>query len=151
QFLWTDGAEMLVEIARFWADLAQWDSGRECYRIRGVVGPDEYHDAYPGATRPGLDDNAYTNVTASWVLARALDVVRTLPRARRHNLFQRLGIADDETQRWDDVSRRLHVPFHEGVISQFEGYGSLRELDWDAYRARYGNIRRLDRLLEAEG
>ncbi|MFE8993036.1 hypothetical protein ACFYMI_35480 [Streptomyces collinus] len=31
-------------------------------------GPDEYHDAYPGSPAPGLDDNAYTNVTAAWVL-----------------------------------------------------------------------------------
>ena len=38
----------------------------------------------------------------------------------------------------------------EGVISQFEGYESLREFDWEAYRARYGNIQRLDLILEAE-
>jgi len=43
------------------------------------------------------------------------------------------------------------VPFHDGVISQFEGYGDLAELDWDGYRKRYGDIRRLDRILEAEG
>ncbi len=36
------------------------------------------------------------------------------------------------------------------VISQFEGYGDLKELDWDAYREKYGNIQRLDRILEAE-
>ena len=39
----------------------------------------------------------------------------------------------------------------DGVISQFEGYEKLAELDWDAYRARYGNIQRLDRILRAEG
>ena len=43
---------------------------------------------------------------------------------------------------WDHVSRRMFVPFHDGVISQFEGYGELAELDWDAYRKRYGNIQR---------
>jgi trehalose/maltose hydrolase-like predicted phosphorylase len=37
------------------------------------------------------------------------------------------------------------------VFSQFEGYGDLLELDWDAYRERYGDIARLDRILEAEG
>jgi trehalose 6-phosphate phosphatase len=37
------------------------------------------------------------------------------------------------------------------VISQFEGYGDLAELDWDGYRTRYGDIQRLDRILEAEG
>src|ERR1019366_6272795 len=47
---------------------------------------------------------------------------------------------------------RMFVPFHrDGIISQFEGYQDLEELDWDAYRARYGNIQRLDRILRAEG
>ena len=44
----------------------------------------------------------------------------------------------------------MYVPFHDGVISQFEGYGELAELDWDRYRRQYGNIQRLDRILEAE-
>jgi trehalose 6-phosphate phosphatase len=46
---------------------------------------------------------------------------------------------------------KMFVPFHLGVISQFEGYGDLEELDWESYRQRYGNIQRLDRILEAEG
>jgi alpha,alpha-trehalase len=44
----------------------------------------------------------------------------------------------------------MYVPFHEGVISQFQGYDQLAELDWHGYRERYGNIQRLDRILEAE-
>jgi trehalose/maltose hydrolase-like predicted phosphorylase len=44
----------------------------------------------------------------------------------------------------------MFVPFHDGVISQFEGYERLAELDWDQYRRQYGNIQRLDRILEAE-
>jgi trehalose/maltose hydrolase-like predicted phosphorylase len=46
----------------------------------------------------------------------------------------------------------MFVPFHDdGIISQFEGYEELEELDWDAYREKYGNIQRLDRILRAEG
>jgi trehalose-phosphatase len=46
----------------------------------------------------------------------------------------------------------MRVPFHQdGVISQFEGYEQLEELDWEGYRKRYGSIQRLDRILEAEG
>ena len=30
-------------------------------------------------------------------------------------------------------------------------YERLEELDWESYRSRYGNIRRLDRILESEG
>ena len=47
----------------------------------------------------------------------------------------------------------MFVPFHgDGIISQFEGYEALAELDWDAYRERYGqSVQRLDRILRAEG
>ncbi|MFB7865067.1 glycoside hydrolase family 65 protein [Streptomyces sp. NPDC056069] len=150
-FLHAEGAETLLEVARFWAGAAHYDPERGRYRIRGVVGPDEYHDAYPGATAPGIDDNAYTNATAAWVLARGLDLLGELPDARRAELRERLSLDDAEVARWEDVSRRLYVPFHRGVVSQFEGYGELLELDWEGYRGRYGDIRRLDRILEAEG
>ena len=151
EYLHTKGAEMLLQIARFWADAAAFAPGPGRYRIRGVVGPDEYHDGYPDAARPGLDDNAYTNVTAVWVLSRALDLARHLPAWRREELFERIGLDSGELPKWEEISRRLRVPFHRGVISQFDGYGDLAELDWDAYRARYDSIRRLDRILESEG
>ncbi|PBC67598.1 trehalose/maltose hydrolase-like predicted phosphorylase [Streptomyces sp. TLI_235] len=150
-FLATTGAETLLEIARFWSSAAEWNPQRERYSIRGVLGPDEYHDAYPWADRPGLDDNAYTNVLASWVLARGLDTVDALPGYRRDELLERLALDQGELERWQEVGRRLHVPFHDGVLSQFEGYERLDELDWDRYRRHYPDLRRLDRILEAEG
>lgn len=151
EFLHSAGAEILLEVARYWSGAATFDPALGRYRIRGVVGPDEYHDAYPDATTPGIDDNAYTNATAAWVLARGLDLLGELPGARRSELVERLSLDDEELSRWEHVSRRLYVPFHQGVVVQFEGYGDLAELDWEAYRARYGDIRRLDRILEAEG
>ncbi|MFG2138239.1 glycoside hydrolase family 65 protein [Streptomyces sp. NPDC048650] len=151
EFLFGHGAEMLLGVARFWADCAEWDGSIGRYRIRGVVGPDEYHDGYPGAAQPGLDDNAYTNVTAAWVLMRALELGRLLPDSCRRELRERDHLADAELERWEDIAHRLYVPYHRGVISQFAGYQDLAELDWAAYRARYGDIRRLDRILEAEG
>ncbi|MFE7754065.1 glycoside hydrolase family 65 protein [Streptomyces sp. NPDC057418] len=151
EFLYTKGAEMLTQISRFWAGFATWDKERDRYRIKGVMGPDEYHDAYPRSAAPGLDDNAYTNVLAAWVLARSLEVLQELPEPRREELRERTGLDDAELSRWEDVSRRLSVPFHDGVISQFDGFGDLDELDWDRYRKRNGDIRRLDRILEEEG
>ncbi|QTE02377.1 glycoside hydrolase family 65 protein [Streptomyces cyanogenus] len=151
EFRHGEGAEIFLQIARFWGESARWDDHLGRYRIRGVVGPDEYHDAYPGALRPGLDDNAYTNVSAAWVLTRALELLDGLPEPRRRELGEHIGLAADEPARWTEVSRGLHVPFHDGVISQFDGYGDLAELDWDGYRKRYHDIRRLDRILESEG
>ena len=151
-FLSAYGAEMLLEIARFWAAIASYRHALDRYDIRGVMGPDEYHDGYPGRDKPGLDNNAYTNVMAAWVLCRALEALELLPDHRRAELAERLGLAREELDRWDEVSRKLHIPFHDGdIISQFEGYGDLDELDWDGLRRRHGDIRRLDRILEADG
>ncbi|HET9595578.1 MAG TPA: beta-phosphoglucomutase family hydrolase [Anaeromyxobacteraceae bacterium] len=152
EFLEAYGAELFLEIARFWASMARLDEERGRYVIRGVLGPDEFHDAYPGAPTAGLDDNAYTNVMAAWVLWRAKEVLDLLSVTRRSELAARVGITSEELARWDEVSRRMFVPFHDGgIISQFHGYERLRELDWDDYRTRYGNIQRLDLILEAEG
>ena len=152
KFLEDVGAELVLEVARFLASLVTRDANDDRYDIRGVMGPDEYHSAYPGAARPGLDNNAYTNVMTVWVLCRALDVLSMIPAARSRELCETLAIRGDELALWDLVSRKLRVPFLDnGVIAQFDGYGDLLELDWAAYRARYGDIHRLDRILESEG
>jgi alpha,alpha-trehalase len=63
-----------------------------------------------------------------------------------------LKITTAELAHWDHVSRNLFVPFHgDGIISQFEDYETLKELDWRKYRKKYSNLQRLDRILEAEG
>ncbi|WP_375260811.1 glycoside hydrolase family 65 protein [Palleronia sp.] len=147
------GAELFCEIARFWASLAEErPDGR--YGIRGVMGPDEFHTAYPGvdpSTNGGLDNNAYTNFLAAWVLSHVEDVLELIPSDERRRICARLGLSAEELARWDDISRNLYIPFHDdGIISQFEGYEKLKEFDWDRYREKYDDLQRLDRILEAE-
>jgi trehalose/maltose hydrolase-like predicted phosphorylase len=151
EFLQCIGAELILEIAHFWSSIATFNVERGRYEIRGVIGPDEFHDGYPDSPKPGLNNNAYTNVMAVWVLYRALEVLELLPDMRRAELMARLGLSAEETAHWEDISHRMFVPFHgDGIISQFEGYEDLAELDWEGYRRRYGNIQRLDLILEAE-
>jgi alpha,alpha-trehalase len=146
------GAELIIEIARFWASKVSYNESSGRYEICKVMGPDEFHDAYPGADEPGIDNNAYTNVMAAWIFWRALEMLDSLPETRRDFIMEDLGLGQEELDRWEDIGRKLYVPFHdEGIISQFEGYGDLKEFDWDGYRKKYGNIQRLDRILEAEG
>ncbi|HSM65624.1 MAG TPA: glycosyl hydrolase family 65 protein, partial [Ilumatobacteraceae bacterium] len=152
EFLYEAGAPLLLEIADFFASIAAWDGDRERFVIRGVIGPDEYHTRYPDASEPGLDNNAYTNVMSAWVLRRALDVLAELPQRRQRELCRQLDLDEDRLEHWRLVSTRLFVPFLSvGLIEQFEGYGELEEFDWKRYRERYGDISRLDRILEAEG
>ncbi len=152
QFLSFYGAEMILEIARFWASIATWNDDHERYEILGVMGPDEYHDAYPNSGEQGLNNNAYTNIMAVWVLNCALRVLEALPQDRCRELCESLDLQQDEIDHWDHISRRMRLVFHEdGIISQFEGYADLEEFDWKSYRQRYGRVMRLDRILEAEG
>jgi alpha,alpha-trehalase len=150
-FLTDFGAELLVEIARFWASIATYDRSKDRYVICGVMGPDEFHSGYPDGPEEGIDNNAYTNVMAAWTLLRALDVLEVLPAQRRDELADRLQLSSDDVDRWRHIAARMFVPFHDdGIISQFEGYDELEELDWEGLKERHGDIQRLDRILEAE-
>ncbi len=152
EFIESYGAEIMLEIARFWASIAAFNPERERYEIHGVMGPDEFHEKYPGAPQGGLANNAYTNVMVAWLCDIAGRVLPLLSASSADGLRAQLGIGDGELELWQDMSRRMFIPFHgDGIISQFEGYADLAELDWDAYRAKYGNIQRLDRILRAEG
>jgi trehalose/maltose hydrolase-like predicted phosphorylase/beta-phosphoglucomutase-like phosphatase (HAD superfamily) len=150
-FLRFTGAELLTEIARFWSSLATYNADTDRYEINGVMGPDEYHEAYPDSHEGGLRNNTYTNVMAAWVLHRALEALQELPPHYRQELVDELMIGEDELERWRVISRKMTVVFHaDGVLSQFEGYEQLEEFDWEGCREKYGNIQRLDRVLEAE-
>jgi trehalose/maltose hydrolase-like predicted phosphorylase/beta-phosphoglucomutase-like phosphatase (HAD superfamily) len=151
-FLRFTGAELLIEIARFWSSITTYNPKLDRYEILGVMGPDEYHDAYPDSDRPGLDNNTYTNVMAVWVLLRAMETLDELPPHYRQEVTEELRLGQDELDRWRDITRKMRVVLHDdGVLTQFEGYDRLEEFDWEGYRAKYGNVQRLDRVLEAEG
>jgi trehalose/maltose hydrolase-like predicted phosphorylase len=150
-FLATYGAELITETARFWASLASYDPSTDRYDIRGVMGPDEYHDGYPDRPGQGLDNNAYVNVMTAWALARAQDVHQILSRHDIEPLRHILRLSDDELRRWEQISSRLRLFFLPGgIIEQFEGFRDLIELDWDGYRARYGDLQQLGHILDEE-
>jgi alpha,alpha-trehalase len=151
-FLELRGAELIFEITRFFASLAHLNGQTGRYEIHHVMGPDEYHEAYPDSDEPGLNNNAYTNVMVAWLCTQALRTLAGLDSTHREELMDKLALDEREIALWDDMSHKMTICFHEGdIISQFEGYENLAEFDWDGYRAKYGDIQRLDRILEAEG
>ena len=151
EFLSFYGAEMILEIARFWASIATYNSELDRYEILRVMGPDEYHDGYPQGKEPGLNNNAYTNLMAVWVLNRALEIPGILPEERSRELLESIDLHQEERDQWREMSKKMRLVFHgDGIISQFQGYDSLEEFDWQGYRRKYKDIQRLDRVLEAE-
>lgn len=152
EFMATYGAEVILEIARFLSSITSYNSELERYEILGVMGPDEYHDKYPGSEKPGLNNNAYTNVMTVWVLRTAMKALKQLSTKRRHDLQETIGLDKTEIEHWQDIIHKMRVVFHDdGIISQFEDYDRLEEFEWESYRKKYGNIQRLDRILESEG
>ena len=146
------GAEMFLEICRFWADksVLNEDTGR--YEIHKVMGPDEFHEKLPGAAGGGLKDNAYTNIMVVWLLNRAFDILGRMKEEKRKEVCGRIGLTGEETEKWKEIAGKMNLIISDdGIIAQFDGYFDLEELDWDMYREKYGNIHRMDRLLKAEG
>lgn len=146
------GLDLLFETSKFWLNKATLgDDGR--YHVAGVMGPDEYHEAYPGASAEdgGLRDNAYTNIMLTW----ALNWLLSLPKVKGVQLTkiaQKTGFNNALADKAKTVSQKLALDVNdEGIIAQFDGYFDLKEVDFAAYAEKYGDIHRIDRLLKAEG
>jgi len=146
-FLEDYGAEMMVEIARFWASIAIYNPHCDRFEIQGVVGPDEYHTAYPNQATPGINNNTYTNVMAAWILLRTKEMLDFLPPACHIELCDRLHLSQDELDHWDTVSRKMKVVFHDdGILGQYEGFDQLKPFDAQVFQNESVN-----RILEAKG
>ena len=135
-FLLNAGLEILIETARFWASrVTREDDGR--YHIRRVIGPDEYHVS--------VDDNAYTNGMAQWNLQTAAELTALVAEQwpeTWHALSCRLGLEDEERDRWIDIARDMYTGFDEktGLFEQFRGYFELEDIDLTPYESRAAPI-----------
>ena len=131
-FLLEAGAEIIIETARFWASRAE-PGGDGKRHIRGVIGPDEYHET--------VDDDAYTNGMARWNLRTAVavvdDMVRRWPEPWAE-LRAKLNLEDAELDEWSAAARDLYIGLDPktGLIEQFRGYFALRDLPVSSFVSR---------------
>lgn len=146
------GLEMMLEIAHFWESAASFDEGNQRYYIDRVMGPDEFHENYPGSEKGGLKNNAYTNMMVVWLFEEIERLSKQLPAETFQAVQEKTAVSTDTLARMADIKHKLELEINdEGIISQFEGYFDLKDLDWDHYKEKYGNIYRMDRILNAEG
>lgn len=146
------GAEIILSIAQFASSLCKYDQRDKRYHTEGLMGPDEFHEKYPKAKKPGFKDNTYSNLFIVWILLKAREILDVLSLEQRRSIMEKLGFNQDELKRWEDIVRKMNIIIDEDdIVSQFDGYFDLRELNWFLYKIRYMNIRRLDRILKAEG
>ena len=101
------GIEVLISIARFWAQRVSFSAEKQKYVILGVTGPNEYEN--------NINNNFYTNYLASWCLRYAAEQVTTL---------QKEDIIKEETQQWLHIAQNIYLPYSEkyGVYLQQDGF-----------------------------
>jgi trehalose/maltose hydrolase-like predicted phosphorylase len=151
-FLTLYGAEIIFSIAEFGSSLVKYSEDDRRYHTHGLMGPDEFHEKMPLADEAGYTDNAYTNVLIVWTLRTCLKIIDLLPDGQARRIMKKAGIGRKSLDRWRDIVKKMNVIISEdGIIEQFEGYFGLKELDWEHYKRKYGNIHRMDRILKAEG
>lgn len=126
-FMWSAGAEILIETARFWASRATLEPDGRAH-IRGVEGPDEYHEK--------VDDNAFTNGMAALNLIRAAETAATLggrDLVAWTRLAERIGLDEDEVRAWPSLAAALErsLKMRDGVLEQFAGFFDLDDLVHD--------------------
>lgn len=144
------GLAVILEIVKYWLNKVKLAAdGR--YDLTGVMGPDEFHEAYPGSpAQGGFTNNTYTNVMLAWALDWVLSLQEALPDFAA--LAQQANFNSVLLEKADQVRRRLRLEQNSaGILAQFAGYFDLKRLDLAAYQAKYGDIHRIDRLLKAEG
>jgi len=128
-FMYRDGAAVLVETARMWADLGFWRieaGGARSFHIHGVTGPDEYTAV--------VNNNMFTNVMARANLRTAAALVREMRETdleAYHRLVDDLQLAEDEVAEWDACADGMVVLFDEtfGIHPQDEKF--LTSELWD--------------------
>ncbi|WP_099223612.1 glycoside hydrolase family 65 protein [Listeria costaricensis] len=151
-FMETYGLEMLFSIAQFWKSLAVLDETTGRYHIEGVMGPDEFHEAYPNSEVGGLKDNAYTNMMVVWLFEEIAYFLSIFDPAVIEANRIKADVVEQDFVIYDKMKHQLYLEISEDdIIAQYQGFLDLKEIDWDGYREKYGNIYRMDRILKAEG
>ena len=152
KFIEDYGVEMYLEICRFWESKTSFNSKTNRYSIDKVMGPDEFHESYPDAKEGGISDNAYTNIMTVWMLSKAPKLLDAMSDSSKKMLTNKISINNKELEKWVDIQNKMNLIIDDqGIISQYDGYFELKELDWDHYKNKYADTHRMDRLLKAEG
>jgi len=123
------GLEVLIGIARFWAQRVNWSADKNKYVILGVTGPNEYEN--------NVNNNWYTNYLGAWTLRftqEAIDHVKETDSKRFNEIVSKTNFKErEETAKWKDIVDKMYYPHDQkrDVILQQDGFldKELRPVD----------------------
>ena len=114
------GLEVLIGIARFWAQRVNWSADKNKYVILGVTGPNEYEN--------NVNNNWYTNYLAAWTLRftqEALDYVKKADPTIYKSLAEKINFKEaEETAKWKDIASKMYYAEDKtrGIFLQQDGF-----------------------------
>ncbi|MGB6037882.1 MAG: glycosyl hydrolase family 65 protein, partial [Cryomorphaceae bacterium] len=122
-YLKEGGLEVLVGIARFWAQRVNWSNAKNQYVMLGVTGPNEYEN--------NVNNNWYTNYIAKWTMTYASESIEY---ARKDASFwsdfvAKTSFDDSEAEKWSDICEKMYEPKKEGTKLYLQQDGFLDKED----------------------
>ncbi len=120
QYLHNYGLEVLIGIARFWAQRVNRSNEKNMYVMLGVTGPNEYEN--------NVNNNWYTNYIAKWCLQyamEAIDIVRHSAPEKYDLLIKKIHFNEElELKKWHDIIVNMYLPEDEEleIFLQQDGY-----------------------------
>jgi len=114
------GLEVLIAIARFWAQRVNYSEAKDKYVLLGVTGPNEYEN--------NVNNNWYTNTIACWCLEyaeQAADLVKKHDPEKYVKLVKEIHFNESvEISYWRQIRKNMYFPYDEKhrVFLQQEGY-----------------------------
>jgi maltose phosphorylase len=114
------GLEVLIAIARFWAQRVNWSNARQQYVMLGVTGPNEYEN--------NVNNNWYTNKLATWCMQYTIEVagkVKAADPEKYEALVSKLSFNEaEETAKFREIIAKMYFPYDETnqVFLQQDGY-----------------------------
>lgn len=119
-YLATHGFDVLVGIARFWAQRVNWSAQKNQYVILGVTGPNEYEN--------NVNNNWYTNYIAAWCMRYTIEVADFLQKQYPDEFKNRCKTLnldiESAKQEWNEKATKMYFPKINGseIFLQQEGY-----------------------------
>lgn len=113
------GLEVLIGIARFWHQRANFSTAHDKYVILGVTGPNEYEN--------NVNNNWYTNYLAKWCIDYALeniDIVKENYDSDYTRIMNKAKLSKSELEDWQKVADNMYFPYSEkhNVYLQQDGF-----------------------------
>ncbi len=113
------GLEVLIAIARFWHQRANFSEPKGKYVILGVTGPNEYEN--------NVNNNWYTNYIGKWCIDYTLQQLVKVKDGYKEDYKRVVGktrLTDEETARWQKVAGNMYFPYSEEhqVFLQQDGF-----------------------------